>query len=36
MKIRDLLEEWEKSASEERAPNKYTIKLLLSVAARVR
>jgi len=24
MKIRDLLEEWEKSASEERAPHKYT------------
>ena len=36
MKIRDLLEEWEKSASEERAPHKYTIKLPLSVAARVR
>ena len=36
MKIRDLIEEWEKSASEERAPHKYTIKLPISVAARIR
>ena len=36
MKIRDLFEEWEKSASEVRTHHKYTIKLPLSVAARVR
>ena len=36
MKIRDLLEEWEKSASEKRTPYNYTIKLPVSVAARVR
>ena len=36
MKISELLAEWEKSASEVRAPHKYSIKLPLSVAARVR
>ena len=35
MKIRDLFEEWEKSASEQRTHHKYTVKLPLSVAARV-
>ena len=35
MKIKDLVEIWEKNASEERAPHKYTIQLPLSVAARV-
>jgi len=36
VKIKELLAEWEKSASEVRASHKYTIKLPLSVAARVR
>jgi hypothetical protein len=36
MKIKDLLEEWEKSASEKRAAHKYNIKLPISVAAHIR
>jgi len=36
VKIKDLLEEWEKSASEKRAAHKYNIKLPISVAAHIR
>ena len=36
MKIKDLLEEWGKSASEKRAAHIYPIKLPISVAARIR
>ena len=36
MKIKELLEVWEKSASEKRAAHKYPIKLPISVAAHIR
>jgi hypothetical protein len=35
VKIKELIKEWEKTASEESAPHKYTLKLPLSVAARI-
>ncbi len=36
MRIKDLLEEWEKNATEKRTAHTYPLKLPMSVAARIR